>query len=450
MKKKSTALVPVVSPAATALTLPAGYARVLTDIKQRIRAAQVRASLAASRELVQLYWDVGGMIVQRQQREGWGASVIERLARDIQKAFPALKGFSRQNIWFMRAFHLAWTRDLQRLQQPARETPRKKLLQPARETGMAAMVPQAVGPLPPQFSADWAGKLPPPAVLSIPWFHNVVLVHRVKDPVERLWYAQAALEHGWSRDILALQIESRLFHRKGKAVTNFSRTLPAPQSDLAAQMLKDPYVFDFLTLTDAARERDIERQLVQHLARFLVELGAGFAYVGRQVHLVVGTTDSYLDLLFYHTRLHCYVVIDLKDRGFTPEDAGKMNFYLSAVDAQMRQPEDKPSIGLLLCRNRDRLVAEYALRDIHKPIGVAEWKTKLTRALPDNLKSSLPSIEEIEAELAQDLAPLRQSKPRTGQPAAGGKNRRPRGSTRRKTPTAPPPRRAKRKTGGRR
>lgn len=397
MKKKSRNLVPRAVPAMPALpakvstsqNLPSDYPAFLEAIKSRIRAAQVKSVLAANVELIRLYWSIGRDMVAKQARAGWGAKIIDRLATDLRREFPGLGGFSRANIYRMRAFFLAWP-------------------------DANPIVPRSVGQLGSSFV--------PPVVGQIPWGHSALLIEKLSDPAERLWYAQAALEHGWSRDLLALQINHRLYHRQGKAVTNFSRTLPPPQSDLAAQILKDPYVFDFLTLAADARERDVEQQLIRHIARFLVELGAGFAYVGRQVRLEVGGDDFALDLLFYHTRLHCYVVIDLKERAFKPEDAGKLNFYLSAVDAQMRQPEDKPSIGLLLCRDKNRLVAEYALRDIRKPIGVAEWKTQLTRALPANLKSSLPSIAEIEAELERGLAPAAGRKPKTRAPRRAKRN----------------------------
>jgi predicted nuclease of restriction endonuclease-like (RecB) superfamily len=233
----------------------------------------------------------------------------------------------------------------------------------------------------------------------------VVLLFKLKDPAQRLWYAAKALEHGWSRAVLTVQIESDLYHRQGKAVTNFPERLPSPQSDLAQQSLKDPYLFDFLSLQEEAVERDLETGLVDHIQKFLLELGAGFAFVGRQVHVAVGEDDFYLDLLFYHLRLRCFVVIDLKMKKFTPEDAGKMNFYLSTVDSQMKHPTDAPSIGLILCKTRDRISAEYALRDIAKPIGVAEWQTKLVHSLPEPLKGSLPTIEEIEAEFGKGEAP---------------------------------------------
>jgi predicted nuclease of restriction endonuclease-like (RecB) superfamily len=227
-------------------------------------------------------------------------------------------------------------------------------------------------------------------------------LEKVKDPAQRLWYAAKTIEHGWSRTILTVQIENGLYGRQGKATTNFSATLPNPQSDLAQQSLKDPYLFDFLTLHDDAVERDLERGLVDHIQKFLMELGAGFAFVGRQVPLLVGDDDDYIDLLFYHLKLRCFIVIDLKMKKFTPADAGQMNYYLSAVDDLMKHPTDAPSMGLILCKTRDRVRAEYALRDINKPIGVAEWQTKLVDSLPEPLKGSLPSIEEIEAEFGSE------------------------------------------------
>lgn len=355
----------VARPAEIVSPLPAGYGRLLADIKSRIRTAQLRATQAANRELVLLYWDIGHLILDRQRHEGWGAKVIDRLAADLKRAFPDMQGFSPRNLKYMRAFAAAY---------PGREFVQAPLAQ-------------------------------------ITWYHHVTLLDKVPDPAERLWYAGKAVEHGWSRDIMALQISSALFHRQGKAVTNFKHTLPPLQSDLAQQALKDPYVFDFLTLTEAAREREMENALLEHLTEFLLELGAGFAFVGRQVRLEVGDEDFSIDLLFYHLKLRCFVVIDLKTRPFVPEDAGKMNFYLNAVDARLRHSQDQPSIGLILCRrrNRDRLVLEYALRGLNKPIGVSQYE--LTRALPANLKPSLPTVEEIEAELARDLAKTTGKKP---------------------------------------
>jgi predicted nuclease of restriction endonuclease-like (RecB) superfamily len=364
--------------------LPIDYATFLESLKSRIERAQTKAMLSVNRELIQLYWDIGREIVDRQERAGWGQSVLERLADDLQKALPGVSGFSRSNVFRMRAFYVAY-RSPQKVAQPVR--------QPKPSKKVAQVVPQL------------AEDVPPGAVGGIPWGHNVVLLQKVKDPAERLWYASKTLEHGWSRAILTVQIESGLFARQGNAVTNFEGRLTAPQSEMAQQSFKDPYLFDFLTLRQKAVERDLEGGLVAHIEKFLLELGAGFAFVGRQVHLKVGESDFYPDLLFYHFRLRCFVVIDLKMGAFTPEDAGKMNFYLSAVDSLMKHAMDQPTIGLILCKTSDRIVAEYALRDIDKPIGVAEWQTKLVQSLPESLKGSLPSIEEIEAEFGTEELP---------------------------------------------
>lgn len=358
--------------------LPPGYHELLEDLKTRVRTAQLKAAVAVSHELIQLYWDIGRLIVERQDKEGWGKSVVERLAADIQRAFPGIQGFSSVNVWRMRAFFLAYTDTQAILSQPVTKVPKGKKLSQA--------VTDVVS-RPPAFAAD------------LPWGHNQVLLFKLKERAERLWYAAKAVEHGWSRAVLTVQIETDLYGRQGKAVTNFSTTLPSPQSDLAHQTLKDPYLFDFLTLSEEAHERELESGLVDHVQKFLLELGAGFAFVGRQYHLVVGDDDFYLDLLFYHLKLRCFVVIDLKMQEFTPEDAGKLNFYLSAVDSQFRHPDDEPAIGLVLCKTRNRVIAEYALRDISKPIGVAEWQTKLVQSLPEPLRSNLPTIEQIEEEL---------------------------------------------------
>jgi predicted nuclease of restriction endonuclease-like (RecB) superfamily len=358
--------------------LPVGYANLLTDLKARVRAAQLRAAVSVNRELILLYWDIGKIIVEAQQTDGYGKQVVQRLAVDLQSEFPGLAGFSPQNVWYMRSFYLAWTKKLPKLQQPVGESAKK-------------IHPQLVGEL--------AGSNLPKPVAEIPWGHNLVLLAKLKPPLLRLWYARKAVEHGWSRAVLTHHIESQLHKREGKAVTNFQHTLPPPQSDLAEQTLKDPYNFDFLTLRSDAHERDLEQGLLEHIQKFLLELGVGFAFVGRQYHMEISGQDYYLDLLFYHLRLRCYVVIDLKMKAFEPEFAGKMNFYLSAVDDQLRHADDTPSIGLLLCKQRDHLTVEYALRDLKKPIGVAQWQTKLVESLPKNLKGSLPTVAEIEAEL---------------------------------------------------
>ncbi len=306
-----------------------------------------------NQRLVLLYWWIGKEILGRQNELGWGSKVIDQLANDLRQAFPQMQGFSTRNLKYMRAFAEAWPDE--------------------------AIVQQAVA--------------------QIPWGHNVRLLDLVKSPEERLWYARQAIEHGWSRNILVLQIESDLYRRQGRGITNFQATLPKPQSDLAEQLIKDPYNFDFLTLAQEAQERDLERGLLAHLRQFLIELAVGFAFVGSQVPLEVAGEDFKIDLLFYHLKLRCFVVIDLKMTAFKPEFAGKMNFYLSAVDDMLRHSDDKPSIGLILRKGKSGLVAEYALRDIGKPLGISEFRH--LEKLPEQLKGTLPTIEEIEAELAK-------------------------------------------------
>lgn len=328
------------------------YLELLARLKEQIRTAQVRAALAVNNELVMLYWNIGKQILERQASEGWGKTVIPRLSKDLSREFPEMKGLSPRNLGYMKAFAEAW--------------PDQTILQ--------------------QLAA------------KLPWFHNCIILDKIKVPEERLWYLQAAIQNGWSRNVLVIQIESGLYARQGKATTNFPATLPAPQSDLAQQLIKDPYNFDFLTLASEAQERDLERGLLAHLRRFLIELGSGFAFVGSQVLLEVGGEDFRLDLLFYHLKLRCYVVIDLKMTPFKPEYAGKMNFYLSAVDDLLRHPDDQPSIGLILCKTKNQIVAEYAVRDVAKPLGIAEFRH--LEELPSKLKGTLPTIEEIEAELA--------------------------------------------------
>lgn len=346
--------------------IPEGYDAFLGELKARIRAAQLRAAVAVNRELIALYWQIGSDIVERQKAQRWGNAVLDRLGADLQKAFPGLSGFSRTNLYRMRAFYLAYK-------------------------GAPPIVPQAVGHI--------AEGGPPEAVAGIPWGHNVVLLEQVKDPAARLWYARKAVEHGWSRSVLVHWIESDLYKRQGRAATNFERTLSAPQSDLARETLKDPYTFEFLTLAEEAKEKELEEGLLAHIRKFLIELGAGFAFVGQQVHLDVGGEDFYIDLLFYHLKLRCFVVVDLKTTAFRPEYAGKMNFYLSAVDDLMRHPEDQPSIGIILCKAKNKVVAEYALRDLAKPVGVSSYVTKLVESLPAAFRGALPSPGELAAEL---------------------------------------------------
>jgi predicted nuclease of restriction endonuclease-like (RecB) superfamily len=305
--------------------------------------------------MVLLYWDIGRLILDRQEREGWGTKVIERLAADLGAAYPELKGFSARNLLFMRSFGEAYQ----------------------------------------------DGEIVKQLVSLLPWGHVIRLLQRVKDPATREWYVREAIANGWSRTILELRIDAAAHARHGKAITNFAATLPPADSDMAAQIFKDPYLFDFLGTADPRREREVEQALVDHIQRFLLELGAGFAFVGRQVHLAFASSDCYIDLLFYHLKLRAFVVVELKAVPFQPAFVGQLNMYLSAVDDLLKHADDKPTVGLLLCRSKDKIVVEYALRDVNKPIGVAEWETKIVASLPEEWRGSLPTVEELEAELGR-------------------------------------------------
>ena len=334
--------------------LPEGYEAWLVDLKARIHSAQQRAGLAVNRELVMLYWQIGRDILARQSEQGWGAKVVDRLSRDLRAAFPEMKGFSPRNLKYMRAFAEAWP----------------------------------------------DGQFVQEVLAQLPWYHQIALLDKLPGPETRRWYASKALDHNWSRNALVMHIESRLLERSGSAATNFPSTLPKPQSDLARESLKDPYRLDFLGLTTEAEERVIEGALIAHVTEFLLELGTGFAYVGKQVLLVVGGDEFFIDLLFYHLKLRCYVVIELKGGRFRPEHLGQLSFYLTAVDEQVRTSQDNLSIGLLLCKSKNKVVAEYALRGNTRPLGVAEYQ--LIEGLPPELKADLPSIKELERELASE------------------------------------------------
>jgi len=334
------------------------YIKTLSGIKEEIRKAQIEAVASANERLIKLYWSIGKTLNEKQKVSGWGAKLIESLAKDLQSEFPGVGGFSRTNIYRMRAFYRAYE-----------------------------SFPTAVGQL---------ERLP---IFRIPWGHNVLIIERGESVEEMLWYAEKTLEDGLSRSSLENYFITESYEREGAAITNFKRTLPSPYSEAAHQTLKDPYLFDFLTLHKKHKEKDLEQGLVDHIQKFLLELGEGFAFIGRQYHLEIGGSDYYIDLLFYHIRLRCFVVIELKATEFQPEHAGKLNFYLSAVDDLLRDKDDKPTIGLLLCKTKNKFKAEYALRDINKPIGVAEYEAKLVKALPKDFKGTLPEIKDIEKEL---------------------------------------------------
>lgn len=329
---------------------PTNYPALLSDLKLRISSARLKAALSVNKELVVLYWTIGQDILSKQDAEGWGTKVIERLAADLRLAFPEMKGLSARNLKYMRSFAEAWP----------------------------------------------DGEFVQQVVALLPWGHNIRLLESVKSTSEREWYARQAIESGWSRNVLANQIDSGLYARQGTALTNFNRTLPKEQSELAQQIIKDPYSFDFLSLGPDMLERDLERGLIEHLRSLILELGKGFSFVGTQYHLEVGGQDYYLDLLFYHLRLRCFVVIELKIEDFKPEFAGKLNFYLSAVDDQLRHADDKPSIGIILCKGKNDVIVEYALRDSNKPMGVARYQ--MSPALPDQLMQELPTLEDFSSE----------------------------------------------------
>ncbi|MQM32927.1 MAG: hypothetical protein CRU72_00350 [Candidatus Accumulibacter phosphatis] len=360
------------SPLALPPAVLADYQDWLKTIKQRIHATRMKVALAANGELISLYYEIGAQIADREAHAQWGSGFIDAFSRDLRQAFPEIGGFSSKNLRYCRAFFrfycdpAIWQQAVAKL----RETP-------------------------------WAGSESQlsASLMEIPWGHNILIFTKCSSVAEAGFYITQTLEQGWSRDVLALQLKSNLYARTGRAVTNFSRALPLPQSDLAQQTLKDPYSFDFMAMTAPYNERDVERQLTQHITQFLLELGKGFAFIGRQYHLEIAANDYYIDLLFYHVTLKCYVVVELKNRKFIPEYAGKLNFYLSAVDSLLKREDDQPTIGLLLCRDKNNIEVEFALRDMNKPMGVSEYT--LVETLPDNLKGAMPTVEEIENDLQQ-------------------------------------------------
>ena len=330
------------------------YINWLNEIKQRIKSAQLRAALSVNSVLMELYWDIGKEIAEKQNKENWGSGFIDDFANDLRKSFPDIKGFSRRNVYAMRQWYLFYSVHF---------------------------------------------KFVPQAVAQIPWGHNRLIITKIKDLTKAIFYTQATIENSWSRDELEIQIDKLYFERKGSSITNFNRTLPVPQSNLAQETIKDPYNFDFLGLEDDALEKEIERELTKHITDFLIELGKGFAFVGKQYHVKVSENDYYIDLLFYHLDLRCYVVIELKAGIFKPEFAGKLNFYLSAIDTLVKRPEDNPTIGILLCKKKDKIEAEFSLRDMNKPIGISEYL--LTKAIPENIQCKLPTVEQLENELSE-------------------------------------------------
>lgn len=351
------------------------YAAWLECVKSKVRTVQIEAVMKVNTELLSFYWELGADIVVKQTHAKWGEGFLAQLSKDLMSEFPDMKGFSLRNLKYVKQWYLFYNQDNTIGQQAVAQIAKQAFSQ----------------------SLNQKNQQPVAQITQIPWGHNLAIIAKCKNLDEALYYVQNTIVYGWSRSVLTHQIESDLWRREGMATTNFAQTLPASYSDLAHQTLKDPYILDFMTLTKEHSERELERGLIQHITQFLLELGTGFAYIGHQVPLQVGERDFFIDLLFYHVQLHCYVVVELKAVDFEPEHAGKLNFYIKAVDEQLRREGDQPTIGLLLCKNRDKLVVEYALSDILKPIGVSEYQ--LTHSLPSDLKSSLPTVEEIEAEL---------------------------------------------------
>ena len=353
-RTRESAIFPV-PPAGAAL--PESYLVTFEEIKNHLQQSRLRTVLASNVALIAAYWQIGRIILSRQQDHKWGTKVIDRLAADLRKAFPGMDGLSSRNLLSMKILAVAFPE----------------------------------------------GEIAKQPVSQLPWGHIIRLLQMVKEPAARDFYIQQTIAHGWSRSLLEIQIEQQLHLRLGKAQNNFPATLPPADSDLATQIFKDPYLFDFLGTADPRREAEVEQALMDHIQQFLLELGAGFAFVGRQVHLEVGDDDFYLDLLFYHLKLRRYVVIELKAHAFAAADAGQINLYRSAVDDLLRHPDDQPTIGLLLCKGKNKLVVEYALSGLEQSIAVADWKTQLTETLPAEFQGILPSVEEIEAEFAGEL-----------------------------------------------
>ncbi len=344
------------------------YKNWLTELKSKVRSTQVKASLAVNSALILFYWELGKQISEKENI--YGSSLIPSVSKDLKEEFPDMKGFSVRNLSYCKNFYSFYNTQI--LQQPV-----------------------AIS----QDSNNQEDKMLQQLVAQLPWGHNILIFTKAKDLQEALFYIQKTIENSWSRNVLDHQVSSKLYERQGQAISNFKTTLPEPLSDLAIETLKDPYVFDFLTLGERYREQDIEKQLIQHVSKFLLELGKGFAFIGNQYHLNIADQDYYLELLLYHTKLKCYVVIELKNTHFIPEFAGKLNFYLSAVDSLIKDESDNPTIGILLCKDKNNVEAEFALRDMNKPMGVSELR--LVESLPENLRSSLPTIEEIEEEFSK-------------------------------------------------
>ena len=366
------------------------YKQWLADLKSKIRQSQIKAAVKVNTELLKLYWELGQDIVSKQMESSWGSGFFKQLSKDLRSEFPHLQGFSSTNLKYCKRFYLFYSQDQAILQQVAGK------LQPAirhQLGGELQVSKNQQNIIRPQLVDELENNI----LFKLPWGHHREIITKCKIVKEALFYVQKTIENGWSRAVLMNFMEADLYSVQGKALNNFSRLLPAAQSDLAGEILKDPYNFDFITLTEPYKERELEDVLTDHITKFLVELGQGFAYVGRQYQIKIGENDRFIDLLFYHLKLRCYVVIELKAVKFEPEFTGKLGYYVSAVNHQLKMDVDNPTIGILICKTKDDIDVQYSLESSSQPIGISEYQ--FSKILPDNFKSVLPSIKEIEEEL---------------------------------------------------
>jgi len=377
------------------------YRNWLCDLKQQIKTGQIKAALSVNSQLIMLYWDLGRQIVDKQEKAQWGSGFIEQLSKDLREEFPEMTGFSAKNLRYMRVFYTFYSQNsiCAQLVRKLEQSDNKRVNEP--EQVVPILGNQIVAQLVPQIQdavnqENIISEQVVRKIVSVPWGHHILILKKIKNIDQALFYINKTIENNWSRAVLEYQIESNLYGRQGKAITNFNLTLPAPQSDLANELMKDPYNFDFLRLSDKVKETDLEKALVQHISQFLPELGIGFAYMGRQFVLKVGKKDYRTDLLFYHTRLKCYVIIELKTKEFEPEFVGKLNFYITAINELVKDAHEKPTIGILLCKNKDNYEVEFSLKDVNNPIGVSTFHYT---ELANEIKAALPSAEELQNEL---------------------------------------------------
>ena len=369
------------------------YFRWISDLKQKIQQSQIKAAIQVNSALIEMYWDLGKEISERSFENTYGSGFFKQLSQDLRNEFPEIKGFSSSNLRFFEIFYQFYSQEVTNLQQVVREF----------KIDDKPNLQQVVGEFKSEENQNrqqLVGEFPQKLFL-IPWGHHIQIFTKCKNVTEALFYINKTVENGWSRAVLLNMISGNLYQSQGKAITNFSKTLPDYDSELVKQTLKDPYIFDFLNISENFKERELENALIDNIQKFLIELGNGFAFVGKQVEMKVGNQSFFLDLLFYHIKLKRYVVIELKSGEFEPEHAGKLNFYVTSVDKQLRDENDNATVGLIICKTKDDIIAEYSLTDLHKPLGISSYE--LRKILPDNFKSSLPSIEEIENELNKNI-----------------------------------------------